>query len=242
MIELDKYEQQIILACKGWSKWSEKEDRLKATRVVLSQYYGLEEEYLVRSPDGTYQYLLELFLKIKENNIFYIKRFIEGLFKDYWHGGEKKEISKEHVIKNLISEIGLISIKDSNGNDLFVELEPNYEILNYGFKEKATLEDVLDLIIKADNTDERGDKFETNKYGGKNWITKWIQYKRLQNFAFSLEDREVKVSQELADFLNERYNNLMIDAEDENERELSGDYLMDFNCWVKGKENTPRCW
>lgn len=134
MIELDSYEQQIILACKGWGKWSEKEDRYKAVKVVIAQYYGFDLENLeIRT---IYHCMTELFFKINQNNIWYYQRFIEKLFQDNWTGIYHEQINRIHIIKNIISEISLISVLDENKQSMFNQLEPDYEILNKGIKEE----------------------------------------------------------------------------------------------------------
>lgn len=130
MIKLNKYEQQIILACKGWSDWSEKEGRFKAVKVVISQYYALDIDDM--GVYTMYHCLLELFLKITKDRILMIQDFLENIFKCEWSGGYKNEIDMEHIVRNLISRISNTMVKDNNGNDLFEELEPDYEILNKG--------------------------------------------------------------------------------------------------------------
>lgn len=236
MIELDKYEQQVILACKSWGEWNKREGRYKAVRVVISQLYGFDEEEL--EIDTMYHCLLELYLKVQKY-CFNLQYFLENIFKDIPHGGCKKEIDMEHIVRNLISILSEMQVQKDN--EVYVELNKDYEILNYGYKEIVTLEDVFDLIIKAEKTDKNGDKFSTDKYGDEDWISKWIQYKRLQNFAFDLDNCKVNISQELADFLTQRYDDLMIEAEEEKGIDLSGDYMMDFNRWVKGIE-APIYW
>ena len=111
-----------------------------------------------------------------------------------------------------------------------------------------TLENVFDLIIGADGEYNFGDedeklisKYKLDKRGDKDFISAWEQYKVLQNFGFNLENRKVFISQELANFLTDRYSDLMIEVEEEVEIDLSGDYIMDFNRWVKGIES-PIYW
>lgn len=133
MIELDKYEQQIILASKSWGEWAKREGRYKAVRVVVSQYYGISEDEL---PIYTmYHCLLELFLKVKQNNINSLQYFMVELFRDLTEGGEKEFINKEFVVKNLISCISNIPVRTRDGEDIFNELETDYEILNKGINE-----------------------------------------------------------------------------------------------------------
>lgn len=117
----------------------------------------------------------------------------------------------------------------------------------------CTLQDVLNLISKVDVIDERGSAYKimTRKQGRlsnpefvqyKEYVSSWEIYKSLQHFGFNLDSRKVKISQELADFLTDKYQELRIKAEYEKRVDLSGDYIMNFECFVKGKESTPRCW
>ncbi|HEY5587724.1 MAG TPA: hypothetical protein VIK86_02075 [Candidatus Paceibacterota bacterium] len=129
MIELDKYEQQIILACKNWGK---QESRYKAVRIVISQYYAIPEEELELYT--IYGCLLDLFVKVKQNPNA-LQYFMENIFKDFTNGGYKREIDKEHIIRNLISSISESPVLDNKGNKLFKELEPDYEILNKGMED-----------------------------------------------------------------------------------------------------------
>jgi hypothetical protein len=133
MIELDKYEQNIILACKSWGEWAKREDRYKAVRIVIGQYYAIAEEEL--GLYTIYNCLLELFVKIKQNRNNALQNFMENIFKDYTNGGYKREIDMLHIIKNLISSISEMAVKDYEGNDLFNELEVDEEILNKGIEE-----------------------------------------------------------------------------------------------------------
>mgnify|MGYP001014786361 CR=1 FL=1 len=111
------------------------------------------------------------------------------------------------------------------------EQKINYEQLEKDFKETYMLILGAKLCLNGDYYKERGV-----------WISFWEQYKTLQRFAFKLDNENIKISQYFATYLTEKYNNLMLDAECEKQIDLSGDYLLDFDCWVLGKENTPKCW
>lgn len=106
----------------------------------------------------------------------------------------------------------------------------------------ATFEDVFDLIIEANRTDENNQKYKVDKDGYDIKISKWSQYKSLQHFAFQLDSHNIKISQEFADFLTEKYNFLMMEAETEKKIDLSSNYILDFDCWVQGKESTLKYW
>lgn len=132
LIKLDKYEQQIILACKGWSEYSKKEDRLKAVKIVLSQYYELNEDDLM--PYAMYDCLLHLFSKVYNGNVNQLIRFMLGMFQEKWTGKHVQEITKIHIVQNLISELSNIPVLNESGEKLF-ELEPGYGILNKGLED-----------------------------------------------------------------------------------------------------------
>jgi|GEM_PF-3253653 len=137
MIELDIYEQQIVLACKSWGEWAKEENRFKAVKIVTGQYYAIAEDELEMYT--IYHCLLNLFMKIKRSNYYSLQNFIENIFKDSTTGRYKKEIDMEHIIYNLISEISEIAVKDHEGNKLFNELEPNYDILNKGIEKEIEI-------------------------------------------------------------------------------------------------------
>jgi hypothetical protein len=110
--------------------WAEKEGRFKAVQIVVSQYYALDLEEM--GIYTMYHCLLELFLRINKDRILVIEDFLENIFKDGTYGGYKNLIDMEHIVRNLISRISNMPVKDSLGNDLFNELEPDYSILNKG--------------------------------------------------------------------------------------------------------------
>jgi hypothetical protein len=131
MITLDKYEQQIILACKYWGEWAIREDRLKAVKVVMCQYYGLEEYHL-----RDYAIFERLYEILEKSNPLIIKRMIFNMFQDSWTGEWKKQIDMNHMIRKVISELSCMSVLDENNNPIFEQLEPDYSILNKGLDDK----------------------------------------------------------------------------------------------------------
>jgi hypothetical protein len=130
MITLDKYEQQVILACKSWGKWAKQSNRFKAVQVVVSQYYAIPLDEL---PMITmYHCLLELFIKINKNRESLLKNFLWEIFKEDWTGKYKEEIDMEHIVRKLISRLSETPVQDDEGNKYFEEIEPDYKILNKG--------------------------------------------------------------------------------------------------------------
>jgi hypothetical protein len=130
MITLDKYEQQVILACKNWGEWA-KIDRIEAIKVILGDLWGLDIKQIRIT--GIYNYMLKLCIKIigNERILNYIFN-ADNMFQDSWTGERLEKIDLVHLIKKFISELSLINISE------FEELEPDYEILNKGFKEEFT--------------------------------------------------------------------------------------------------------
>lgn len=134
MIELDKYEQQVILASKNWGKWGKNKGRFEAVKVVVAQYYALNlvdmELYSV------YHCLVQLYIKINKDRPMLLQDFMLNIFYEDWCGGYAREINMEHLVRKLISQISNISVRDSKGTNYFNELECDYEILDKWFKEE----------------------------------------------------------------------------------------------------------
>ena len=105
MIKLDKYEQQLIFACKSWGEWAKKEDRLKAVKIVVGQYYGFELENL--ESYTVYYCLLNLYLKINEDRInkFFVSTLMEKIFIDRETGNYINEANIDNIINTFISNI-----------------------------------------------------------------------------------------------------------------------------------------
>lgn len=140
MIKLDKYEQQVILACKNWGKWG-KEDRFKAVKVVVAQYYALD---LDDTPlYSMYHCLLNLFIKINKDRELLLQDFLLDIFHQDWCGGYVDKIDMEHLVRKLIIQISNEPARDisiKNGNvvrNYFEELEPDYEILDKWYGERV---------------------------------------------------------------------------------------------------------
>jgi hypothetical protein len=134
MITLDKYEQQVILACKSWGKWAKKDGRFKAVQIVVSQYYAIPLDKL--RIYTMYHCLLELFIKINKDKELLLYDFLINIFKADWSGGYKNEIDMEHLVRKLISNISEMPVQDDKGNKYFEEIEEDYEILNKWFEEE----------------------------------------------------------------------------------------------------------
>lgn len=62
------------------------------------------------------------------------------------------------------------------------------------------------------------------------------QKNQMQNLAFTMQTENKVITQEEADELNQRYNEITYILEREYDKDLSGDYWIDFNCFVP--ENT----
>lgn len=108
----------------------------------------------------------------------------------------------------------------------------------------VNFEDVYDLIIRAKYTDKEGCKFE--KFNDDlEYITDFAQYKRLQNFAFSFDiNEDIHLTKEFAEFLNNKMEQLIIKIEniEVEPRDLSMDYIIDFNYWVNDGQVKKRCY
>lgn len=114
MIELNKYEQQIVLACKGWSN---QDDTTETIRNILAQQFGLKVAYI--DHERIYKCLYKLAKTLDNKSL---EKVIYNLFECY-------EINVDDVIDSLIGIIASVQVKD--GDKELLKLEYDEEIMNW---------------------------------------------------------------------------------------------------------------
>lgn len=113
-IKLNKYYQQIILACKGWNEVYSTKNTIER---ILSQYLGVDRKYIDQC--HVYKYLTDI---VKGTNPKALDRLYCYLFRDC------DSISANQMINRLIGILGSLQVIE-NGVEL-IELEYNEEIMN----------------------------------------------------------------------------------------------------------------
>ena len=122
----NKYEQQIILICKGHygSEYKESkintDDRIELIKNIIAQYCGLQLKYI--DYNVIYRWLLKLVQKYSVK--YEIDNFLENMFK--WN----RTITIEDAINSLISILSGILVLDKNNNEL-IKLVKDDNILNW---------------------------------------------------------------------------------------------------------------
>mgnify|MGYP003607641092 CR=1 FL=1 len=125
MIELDKYEKQWILFCKGQlrGKYSYKGNWVESLKPMFTEIYGWNpdednnyNDYL----NCIFKKLLSILMKINDNQS-YINRQIEDVFfaSFYKSFRDESELSIERAINSLCGLIGYTTVIDSKGNKRF---------------------------------------------------------------------------------------------------------------------------
>lgn len=101
-IELNYFEQQLVLACK-YHGTIENKNRIDVIKDICRRQYTIDEvdEHTI------YSAITDLFVKIFSNDANKLKICLKDMFRSSWTGEYKKEISKLHVLQNMISEIAL---------------------------------------------------------------------------------------------------------------------------------------
>lgn len=113
-IKLNKYYQQIILACKGWNRVYSTRNTIER---ILSQYLGVDRKYIDQG--HVYYFLVEI---VKEVQPKELQRLYDNLF----HYSDS--ISMNTMINRLIGILGNLQVIE---NDIeLIELEYNEEIMN----------------------------------------------------------------------------------------------------------------
>lgn len=113
-IKLNKYYQQIILACKGWNKIYSTRNTIER---IISQYLGVDRKYINQC--HVYRILTEI---VKETNPKASDRMYCYLFHD------SDSISAYTMINRLISILANLQVIE---NDIeLIELEYDEEIMN----------------------------------------------------------------------------------------------------------------
>lgn len=113
-IKLNKYYQQIILACKGWNEVYSTRNTIER---ILSQYLGVDRKYIDQG--HVYKYLTDI---VKETNPKALDRLYCYLFRDC------DSISANQMINRLIGILGNLQVIE-NGVEL-IELKYDEEIMN----------------------------------------------------------------------------------------------------------------
>ena len=113
-IKLNKYYQQIILACKGWNEVYSKRNTIER---ILSQYLVVDRKYIDQG--HVYKCLTDI---VKETNPKALDRLYCYLFRDC------DSISANQMINRLIGILS--SLKVAEGDSELIELEYNEEIMN----------------------------------------------------------------------------------------------------------------
>lgn len=128
MLKLDKYEQQIILACKGHSKLDI--PMQEQVRNIISQMVKIKIELI--NNHSIYYWLLKLVKKLDDEfNIGYKENLLDSMFCSDWFFtkcSQQDSISIIEVNDKLISMIGFIKVKYNN--EPLIELEIDDDILN----------------------------------------------------------------------------------------------------------------
>lgn len=113
-IKLNKYYQQIILACKGWNKIYSTRNTIER---ILSQYLGIGRKHI--NQGHVYYFLIEI---VKETQPKELQRLYDNLF----HYSDS--ISMNTMINRLIGILGSLQVIE---NDIeLIELEYDEEIMN----------------------------------------------------------------------------------------------------------------
>lgn len=113
-IKLNKYYQQIILACKGWNKIYSTRNTIER---IISQYLGVDRKYIDQG--HVYKTLTEI---VKETNPKALDRMYCYLFHD------SDSISAYTMINTLIGILANLQVIE---NDIeLIELEYDEEIMN----------------------------------------------------------------------------------------------------------------
>lgn len=113
-IKLNKYYQQIILACKGWSKIQSVRNTIER---ILSQYLGISRKHI--NQRHVYYCLIEIVKEVQPNEL---ERLYENLFRD------RDSISVNEMINRLISILGNVRVIENHIK--LIELEYNEKIMN----------------------------------------------------------------------------------------------------------------
>lgn len=113
-IRLNKYYQQIILACKGWNEMYSTRNTIER---ILSQYLGVDRKYI--NQGRVYYFLIEIVKKVQPKEL---QRLYDNLFHD------SDSISMNTMINRLIGILGSLQVIE---NDIeLIELEYDEEIMN----------------------------------------------------------------------------------------------------------------
>lgn len=134
MLKLDKYDQQIILACKGNSKMTDiSKNRLpllEIVRNIIARRIGIKVKYI--NDHKVYYWLLKLVKKLDDTfNLNWREQLLDSMFCSDWVFSRiscKNTISIMEVNNKLISMIGFIPIRKEN--EILIELIEDDEILN----------------------------------------------------------------------------------------------------------------
>lgn len=113
-IKLNKYYQQIILACKGWNKIYSKRNTIER---IISQYLRISRKYIGQG--HTYRILIDI---VKETEPKALDNLYYNLFRDC------DSVSANEVINRLISILANLQIKYEDLE--LIELEYDEEIMN----------------------------------------------------------------------------------------------------------------
>ena len=114
MIKLNKYHQQIILACKGWSKLYSTRNTIER---IISQHLKVDRKYIDQGE--VYKALTNI---VRETNPKALDRLYHYMFID------SDSVSANYMINRLIGILSSLKVID-NGVTL-IELEYDEEIMN----------------------------------------------------------------------------------------------------------------
>lgn len=126
MIKLkNKYYQQIILACKGHSKY----DKYEAVRNIIGQMIEMQVKFI--DDHIIYKHLIKILYNIDEqSNLSLTKKVLEKMFyKHMFFNIERSEINIVEVNKDIISLLSNIIVLDEEHNRV-IGLHKNNKILN----------------------------------------------------------------------------------------------------------------
>lgn len=129
MLKLNKYEQNIILACKGWGR-NKNQSTLDLIRKIISKMVKQDVKYI---DDGrVYYWLLKILREIDSIlNLKLVDTFLDSLFSSNcgsrWN--DNKTITIQDTISKMISLLSTILVCDSSGQEL-IELIEDEELLS----------------------------------------------------------------------------------------------------------------
>lgn len=116
-----EFEQDLILACKGWYGDN-------GIDIVLRDYCGWSDEYPIPK-DSIYHFISNLFIKMVNNNHLRLGSFFDSMSPNRIFDFEKQTFTIWEIPMKLCqqmkSEISCVKVKNDNGEWIVKLHEPN---------------------------------------------------------------------------------------------------------------------